>query len=32
VGAMAEDGKFKVDKFNGKNNELWKMQIEYYLY
>ena len=29
---MAEDGKFRVDKFNGQNFPLWKMQMEYYLY
>ena len=29
---MAEDGKFRVEKFNGQNYELWKMQMEYYLY
>jgi hypothetical protein len=32
VGAMAEDGKFRVEKFNGKNYQLWKMQMEDYLY
>jgi hypothetical protein len=32
VGAMAEDGKFKVEKFNGQNYQLWKMQMEDYLY
>jgi hypothetical protein len=32
VGAMAEDGKFRVKKFNGQNYQLWKMQMEYYLY
>ena len=32
VGAMAEDGKFRVEKFNGQNFPLWKMQMEYYLY
>jgi hypothetical protein len=32
VGAMAEDGKFRVEKFNGQNYQLWKMQMEYYLY
>jgi hypothetical protein len=31
VGAMAEDGKFRVDKFNGKKYQLWKMQMEDYL-
>ena len=32
VGAMAEDGKFSVEKFNGQNFPLWKMQMEDYLY
>ena len=32
VGAMAEDGKFRVEKFNGQNFSLWKMQMEDYLY
>jgi hypothetical protein len=32
VGAMAEDGKFRFEKFNGQNYQLWKMQMEYYLY
>jgi hypothetical protein len=32
VGAMAEDGKFRVEKFNGQNYQLWKMQREDYLY
>jgi hypothetical protein len=32
VGAMSEDGKFRVDKFNGQNYQLWKMQMEYYVY
>jgi hypothetical protein len=32
VGAMLEDGKFRVKKFNGQNYQLWKMQIEDYLY
>jgi hypothetical protein len=32
VGAMAEDGKFRVEKFNGQNYKLWKMQMEDYLY
>jgi hypothetical protein len=26
VGAMAEDGKFKVEKFNNQNYQLWKMK------
>jgi hypothetical protein len=29
---MAEDGKFRVEKFNGQKYQLWKMQMEYYLY
>ena len=29
---MEKDGKFRVEKFNGQNYQLWKMQIEYYLY
>jgi hypothetical protein len=32
VGAMVEDGNFRVNKFNGINYKLWKMQMEYYLY
>ena len=32
MGAMAEEGKFRVKKFNGQNYELWKMQMEDYLY
>jgi hypothetical protein len=32
VGAMGEDGNFRVDKFNSKKYQLWKMQIEYFLY
>ena len=32
VGAMADDGKFRVEKFNGQNFALWKMQMEDYLY
>jgi hypothetical protein len=32
VGEMAEDGKFRVEKFNGQNYQLWKMQMEDYLY
>jgi hypothetical protein len=32
VGAMSEDGKFRVEKFNGQNYQLWKMHMEdYYL-
>nr|GFA57323.1 retrovirus-related Pol polyprotein from transposon TNT 1-94 [Tanacetum cinerariifolium] len=29
---MAEDGKIKIDKFDGHYFGFWKMQIEYYLY
>ena len=29
---MAENGKFRVEKFNGQNFPLWKIQMEYYLY
>ena len=29
---MAKDGKFKVNKFNIQNYQLWKMQMEDYLY
>jgi hypothetical protein len=32
VGAMVEDGKFRVEKFNSQNYQLWKMQMEDYLY
>ena len=32
VGAMAKEGKFRVKKFNGQNYQLWKMQMEDYLY
>jgi hypothetical protein len=32
VGEMAEDGKFRVKKFNGQNYQLWKMHMEDYLY
>ena len=32
MGTIAEDGKFRVEKFNGQNFPLWKMQMEYYLY
>ena len=32
VGAMAEEGKFRVEKFNGQNYQLWKMQMEEYMY
>ena len=29
---MAEDGKFRVEKFNGQNFSLWKMHMEDHLY
>ena len=29
---MSEYGKFRVKKFNGQNYQLWKMQMEDYLY
>jgi hypothetical protein len=29
---MAEDGKFRVEKFNGQKYQLWNMQMEDYLY
>ena len=29
---MADEGKLRVDRFNGKNFQLWKMQMEDYLY
>jgi hypothetical protein len=29
---MSEDGKFRVEKFNTQNYQLWKMQMEDYLY
>jgi hypothetical protein len=32
VGAMSEDGKFRVEKFNSQNYQLWKMWMEDYLY
>jgi hypothetical protein len=32
VGEMVEDGKFRVEKFNGQNYQLWKMHMEDYLY
>jgi hypothetical protein len=32
VGAMSEDGKFRVKKFTDQNYQLWKMQMEDYLY
>jgi hypothetical protein len=32
VGAMAEEGKLRVEKFDGSNFGFWKMQTEDYLY
>jgi hypothetical protein len=32
VGAMEEDRNFRVEKFIGENYQLWKMQMEDYLY
>jgi hypothetical protein len=32
MGTMSEDGKFRVNKFNGQNYQLWNMQMEDYLY
>jgi len=32
VGAMAEERKFMVKKFNDQNFQLWNMQMEYYIY
>jgi hypothetical protein len=29
---MAKDGNFRVEKFNGQNYQLWKMQMKEYLY
>jgi hypothetical protein len=29
---MSEDGKFRVEKFNGQNYQLWKMKMEENLY
>jgi hypothetical protein len=29
---MSKDGKFRVEKFNGQRYQLWKMQMEDYLY
>ena len=29
---MSEDGKFRVEKCNSQNYQLWKMQMEDYLY
>ena len=32
VGAMVDEGKLKIEKFNGKNFQLWKMQMDDYPY
>ena len=32
MGEMAEEGKFRVKKINGKKYQLWKMQMEDYMY
>jgi hypothetical protein len=32
VGAMVEEGKFRVEKFNDQKYQLWKMQMEDYIY
>jgi len=32
VGAMAKDDRFRVEKFNNQNYQLWKMHMEDYLY
>ena len=29
---MENEGKLRVDRFNGQNFQLWKMQMEDYLY
>ena len=29
---MVEDGRFRVEKFNVQNHQLWNMQKEYYSY
>ena len=29
---MVEEGKFRVEKFNNQNYQLWKLQMEDYLY
>ena len=29
---MAKDGKFRVNKFNGQNYQLWKINMKDYLY
>jgi hypothetical protein len=32
VGIMEEDGNFRVERFNDQNYQLWKKQMEDYLY
>ena len=32
MGAMVEERKLRVNKFNSQNYQLWKMQMEDYLY
>ena len=32
MGVMREEDNFKIEKFNGKNYQYWKMQIVDYLY
>ena len=32
VGAMLEEGNFRVKKFNSQNYKLWKKKMEDYLY
>jgi hypothetical protein len=32
VEVVEEDGKFRVERFNDQNYQLWKMQMEDYLY
>ena len=32
VGVMEDEVKLRVDRFNGQNFQLWKMQMEDYLY
>ena len=32
VEVMVDEGKLSVDRFNGQNFQLWKMQMEDYLY
>ena len=29
---MVEEGKFRIEKFNDQNYQLWKMKMEDYLY